>query len=305
MKLRRPSSILDRLAPLARTIEAELDGLLPASSIAPRSLHQAMRYAVFGPGKRIRPILVLEAARMFDVSTRKALPFAAAVEFLHTYSLVHDDLPCMDDDDYRRGRPTCHKRFGEATAVLVGDALLTLAFGSISEGARRGKIADRKALDIQRELALAAGSSGLIGGQVKDLESEGKRLTGRELCDLHRKKTGALLVASIRIGAILGDPTPYELALISRFGTLFGRVFQMTDDILDVVGSFETLGKPIGSDERNRKATAVSLMGIDRARKSARDLARKARAALDRLEGRGARNFPRLLDYLLERAGAE
>lgn len=301
MTLRRPASLLDRLAPLSKAILKELDRILTPSKAIPRSLQKAMRYAVFGPGKRIRPILLLEAAKVFGVPIRKALPFAAAVEFVHTYSLVHDDLPCMDDDDYRRGRLTCHKRFGEATAVLVGDALLALAFWSVSEGAKRGRIPSEKALSVLKELSFASGCSGLIAGQVQDLEAEGRTLTLRKLSDVHQKKTGALLTAAIRMGSILGDPSPHELSLISRFGTLFGQVFQLADDILDVIGNFKTLGKPAGSDRKNRKATAVSLLGLDEARRFAADLSLEAHATLDRLETRNTRAFHQFLDYLLER----
>lgn len=289
------------LAELGRyytAVEAELKRVLPKKTAPPRRLHEAMHYSVFGPGKRLRPILTLLTAEGFGQVPERAVSVAAAFELVHAYSLVHDDLPCMDDDDFRRGRPTCHRQFDEATAVLTGDALLTLAFEALAHA----KLPAARNLMLVQELGRAAGSAGLIGGQVDDLEAEGKAVSLRELKSIHARKTGALFTASLRAGAILGGATPKELEGLTRFGHLFGQVFQITDDILDEVGDFATLGKPKGSDRRNEKATYVTLLSLPRARKIARKLASEAMRELDALPRRRLDRLRALTLYLPERA---
>jgi geranylgeranyl diphosphate synthase type II len=284
-------------------VEHELDRVLPRAAQEPRRLHSAMRYSTLAPAKRLRPILTILAARGFGVPPRRAVPVAAAFELVHAYSLVHDDLPCMDDDDFRRGRPTCHRRYGEATAVLAGDALLTLAFQALVDGAARIHLDPDRTAVLVRDLARAAGSSGLIAGQVEDLSAEGRRISIARLARIHRRKTGVLFTAALRAGAILGGASPHELARISRFGDLFGRVFQITDDILDEVGDFAMLGKPAGSDRRNEKATYARLLPVPRALAIARDLARRAERTLGLLRGRDVGALQELVVLLPDRVG--
>jgi geranylgeranyl diphosphate synthase type II len=240
-----------------------------------------MRYSLFAGGKRIRPVLVLAAGEAVGGSREELLPLACAVEMIHTYSLVHDDLPAMDDDDLRRGKPTSHKVFGEAIAILAGDALLTLAFqqlASVPHGATDGLV--RRRLEALAALAEACGTGGLIGGQVMDLESEGRAIDRAALERLHRAKTGALLAACVRGGAILGGARPDELEALARFAAAIGLAFQVVDDVLDATGDAASLGKTAGKDEAARKATYVSLHGIERAREMAADLLQGALAAV-------------------------
>ena len=297
-------SPLARFSSYRTLVDRELRRLMPRPRTRPARLHQAMHYALFGPGKRLRPILTMLAAEGFSIRPERAAPVAAAFELVHSYSLVHDDLPCMDDDDFRRGRPTCHKQFDEATAVLAGDALLTLAFETLARAGERAKIPADRALKLVLELATAAGSAGLIGGQVDDLEAEGRQVSLRELTSIHRRKTGELFTASLRAGAILGGAKDGELARLTRFGHLFGQVFQITDDILDEVGDFATLGKPAGSDRKNEKATYVRLTSLARSRAIARRLARSAATELDGLMKPGLTPLRELTLYLPERAEA-
>ncbi|MBI4861148.1 MAG: polyprenyl synthetase family protein [Candidatus Riflebacteria bacterium] len=292
------AGILARLQPCRKLVEAELSRVLPRATRAPVRLHRAMRYAALGPGKRLRPMLTVLVARMFGVAPRRSAPYAVAFELLHTYSLIHDDLPCMDDDDYRRGRLTCHKKFGEATAVLAGDALLTLAFGTLTDRAIEANLPARRTVQLVSELARAAGSQGLIFGQIDDLEAEGKRVSLKRLASIHDRKTGRLFTVALRAGAILGGADRRELEVITRYGDLFGQVFQITDDILDVTGSFEEIGKPVGSDRKNEKATYVSLLSVDRARAIARALCRRAVRTIRRLRGRPVEPLVDLVEYL-------
>jgi geranylgeranyl diphosphate synthase type II len=298
---KRPADILRRLDPYRELVEAELVKILPAKNEAPKSLHQAMHYTLLGAGKRLRPILTMLSAASFGAAPRKAAPFAAAFELVHTYSLVHDDLPCMDDDDYRRGRLTCHKKFDEATAVLTGDALLTLAFEAIVDAGGRTRLPPARVVMLVKELSRAAGSRGLIAGQIEDLAAEGQRVSLKKLEGIHHRKTGALFTAALRAGAILGGATPRELLIITRFGDLFGRVFQITDDILDVVGDFKTLGKPTGSDSKNEKATYPKLLSLKRAKAIAVDLSKEAAGTLEQLVGRNCAVMQDLVGYLPER----
>ncbi|HEY8233275.1 MAG TPA: farnesyl diphosphate synthase [Vicinamibacteria bacterium] len=277
------------IASLRAAAEAALEAALPAESAWPETIHRAMRYSLFAGGKRIRPVLAIAAGEAVGGAREELLPLACAVEMIHTYSLVHDDLPAMDDDDLRRGKPTSHKVFGEAIAILAGDALLTLAFqqlAGVPHGAGDGLV--RRRLDALALLAEACGTGGLIGGQVMDLESEGRAIDRAELERLHRAKTGALLAACVKGGAILGGAGPDALAALSRYAAAIGLAFQVVDDVLDATGSAESLGKTAGKDEAARKATYVSLHGIERARQMADGLLQDALAAVAPLGPRGA-----------------
>ena len=263
----------DRLA-----VDAELDRLLPGESVQPSSIHTAMRYSVFAGGKRIRPTLCLEAARIFEGDATPALYPGCAIEFIHTYSLIHDDLPALDNDDLRRGKPTCHKKFGEATAILAGDALLTLAFETIAAAPAS---AERRVAMV-REIANAAGTvRGMVGGQVADLEAEGKPVGPEMLEYIHRSKTAALIRASITAGALCAGAPDEDVARLRRFGETIGWAFQVTDDILDVEESSAALGKTAGKDIAQQKATYPAVFGLERSHQIARELAAKGIAELD------------------------
>ncbi len=242
-------------------IEQHLEKYLGGEMPRPVVIHEAMRYAVMNGGKRLRPILVLEAARIAGARPEQVIPSACALEFIHCYSLVHDDLPAMDDDDFRRGKPTCHKVFGEANAILTGDALLTAAFGLLADNADVDGIEMEDVIQVIREIAYAAGSRGMIGGQVLDL-SGGTHLEPGALSEMHCLKTGELFKAALRTGAILGKMEGQDLEALTRFAYNFGLAFQISDDILDVSGDQAVLGKPIGSDDKNARTTYVSLYGL-------------------------------------------
>lgn len=223
----------------------------------------AMEYSLLAGGKRIRPVLLMATAEALGVKGYNFLPVACGLEMIHTYSLIHDDLPCMDNDDYRRGRLTNHKVFGEAMAVLAGDGLLTLAFEVMLEQ----KNVDPKVLiEVVREVAMCAGNFGMVGGQGLDLENEGKSITAEELRTMHAGKTGALFIAAVRGGARLANASDNELLALTKFADLLGLAFQITDDILDVEGTVEEIGKPVGSDEKNHKSTYVSLYSLEGAK---------------------------------------
>jgi len=247
-------------------IETALRDMIPGEDVRPASIHQAMRYAVLNGGKRLRPILALEGARLAGGEMERVLPFACAVELIHSYSLVHDDLPAMDDDDFRRGNPTCHKVFGEALAILAGDALLTRAFELPLMMMREPGIRCEDLMRAWNELACAVGSQGMIAGQVIDLESEGKWIDAETLRYMHRNKTGALFVASLKGGAMIFGASDRQLQALQRYAEHFGLAFQITDDILDVEGDEMLTGKPVGSDERSHKATFVSIFGLAEAK---------------------------------------
>ena len=262
----------DRLA-----VDAALERLLPPESALPASIHQAMRYSVFAGGKRIRPILCLETARIFAPEIAAALHPACAIEMIHTYSLIHDDLPALDNDDLRRGKPTCHKKFGEATAILAGDALLTLAFETI--GAT--PIEPTRCVAIVKEVAGAAGTvNGMVGGQVADLEAEGHRIAPEMLEYIHKSKTAALIRASVTAGALCAGASAEAVARLRRFGEAIGWAFQVTDDILDVEESSAALGKTAGKDIAQQKATYPAIHGLQRSHEIAHQLANKAVAEL-------------------------
>lgn len=279
-------------------VEARMNELLPGEDMPPTTLHKAMRYSIFAGGKRIRPLLCLEAAKACGGTGEEALNAACALEMLHTYTLIHDDLPCMDNDDLRRGRPTNHKVFGEGVAVLAGDALLTEAFGVL---ARVPGNARYSACDYVTELAYRTGSLHLVGGQVLDLEGEGRALNVDELRAIHHGKTSALIIASVRLGGMAAGCSPEQLEALTVYGRTLGLAFQIIDDILDVTSSPEVLGKSIGKDARVQKATYPALVGIDNARAEARELTAAARAALDVFSSRRRENLLAISDYLLKR----
>ncbi len=249
-------------------VETRLEEYLGGEPAQPPVIHQAMYYAVMNGGKRLRPVMVLAAAQLAGYKADKVLPTACAMEMIHCYSLVHDDLPAMDDDDFRRGKPTCHKVYGEATAILTGDALLTAAFGLMASNAKIEGIALQDVVRVIEEVSQAIGSQGMIGGQVLDLDG-GKSLTHEELNFLHSLKTGELFKASLRAGAVLGGLNEAGLEGLTRYAEHFGLAFQITDDILDVSGDQLVLGKPIGSDARNDRTTYTSLFGLQGARQKA------------------------------------
>jgi geranylgeranyl diphosphate synthase, type II len=280
-----------------REVDRALDRFLPKASVAPATIHKAMRYSLFAGGKRLRPILCLAAAEACGGKISAALPHACAVECIHTYSLIHDDLPSMDNDDLRRGRPTCHKVFGDGIAILAGDALLTIAF-EIATNAKPVSGYDLR--DIFREITEAAGSRKLIAGQVADLEAEGRRLTRAEVRSIHENKTAALLTTSIRLGAMSANATAKQLAAVTAFGRALGLAFQVIDDILDVTQTSEKLGKSAGKDLAAQKATYPAVIGLEKSRAEARRLTTQAHSALESL-GKNAGVLRALADYLLSR----
>jgi len=280
-----------------RLVDAALERLLPAENERPSLIHQAMRYSVFAGGKRVRPILCIEAFRIFSSERTEVLPVACALEFIHTYSLIHDDLPALDNDDLRRGQPTCHKKFGEAMAILAGDALLTLAF-EVLAGA---PLLPAERVALVREISSAAGTrDGMVGGQVADLQAEGQEVTPEILEYIHRSKTAALIRASIVSGAIAGGASDEDRDRLRTFGGLIGWAFQVTDDILDVEESSAALGKTAGKDQAQQKATYPALFGLEKSHEFARDLATRALAALQPFGARAA-NLRELGEFLVLR----
>ena len=262
------------LGEAAEAVDTALDQILPKPEGLHARVHEAMRYAVFAGGKRLRPFLVLQSARLFAVRREQAVRVAAAIEALHTYSLVHDDLPCMDDDDLRRGRPTTHKAFDEATAVLAGDALLTIAFEILADPATHESASVR--CRLVSELARAAGCNGMIGGQMIDMQAADADFGADEVLLLQRLKTGALIEFSCAAGAILGQAGAEDEARLRSYAHDVGLIFQITDDLLDVLSTAEKTGKAVGKDQGQGKATLVSLLGIDAAREKADALSRHA-----------------------------
>jgi geranylgeranyl diphosphate synthase type II len=281
-----------------KLIDRALDHYLPRANTKPVTLHRAMRYSLFAGGKRLRPILCLAAAEACRGNIDNALPLACALECIHTYSLVHDDLPSMDNDDFRRGRPTCHKVFGDGIAVLAGDALLTVAFEIVS------KAKSTPNYDIStllREIAVAAGSQKLIAGQVADLEAEGKKVKRDQLQFIHENKTAAILKSSVRLGAMSANADARKLSAITGFGQRLGLAFQIIDDILDVTQTSEILGKSAGKDAAAKKATYPGVIGLQKSREEARRLTRQAHNALSVFSSSDAEPLHALANYLLER----
>jgi len=281
-----------------KQIDRALDRYLPRTKVKPPTLHKAMRYSLFAGGKRLRPILCLAAAEACRGKISNALPLACALECIHTYSLVHDDLPSMDNDDYRRGRATCHKVFGDGIAVLAGDALLTIAFEivSMAKPARHYGMST-----LLREIAVAAGSQRLIAGQVADLEAEGRDVKRDQLRFIHENKTAAILKSSVRLGAMSANVDAKKLRAITQFGRGLGLAFQVIDDILDVTQTSEILGKSAGKDIAARKATYPAVIGLEKSRAEARRLTRQAHDALSVFRSGEAEPLHALANYLLER----
>jgi geranylgeranyl diphosphate synthase, type II len=278
-------------------VDAALDRLLPPDKTPPPSIHRAMRYSVFAGGKRLRPILCLESARIFSPELEAAVTVGCAIEFIHTYSLIHDDLPALDNDDLRRGKPTCHKQFNEATAILAGDALLTLAFETLA----KTPLAPAPKVEAIRAIAASAGTvDGMVGGQMADLEAEGKPVDVAGLEYIHRSKTAALIRAAVVAGAICGGGAEEDVARIHRFGENIGWAFQVVDDILDVEESSAALGKTAGKDQAQKKATYPALFGLEKSRSFAAELAGKALRELD-CYGARAERLRQVGEYLVAR----
>ena len=291
-------SFRDYLHEQQQLIDGELDRLVPGESVPPATIHRAMRYSLFAGGKRIRPLLCLASAEAVSATIDGAVTAACTLEFIHTYSLIHDDLPALDNDDYRRGKLTCHKVFGDAMAILAGDALLTLAFQVLSASL---KVSERQRALLAAELSTAAGTvGGMIGGQVADLEGEGRPPDAALLESIHRAKTGALLRASVRMGAIYGGAAPGQLAALSDYGEHIGLAFQMIDDILDVEESSEALGKTAGKDAQQQKITFPAVYGLAESRRMAEAERLKAHAALESLGARAGR-LRELADLIVQR----
>jgi len=272
------------LAETAGKVEAVLENLLPRAEGPEAQVLDAMRYATLGGGKRFRPFLACESARLFDVQDACALRVGAAIECIHTYSLVHDDLPCMDDDDLRRGQPTVHREYDEATAVLTGDALLTLAFEILADEDTHED--HRIRCKLVSRLAAASGGHGMVGGQMIDLASEGKDINIGSITRLQQLKTGALIAVSCEAGGILGRASPEALHALHAYAHDLGLAFQIADDLLDIEGETETIGKTAGKDQNAGKATFVSILGLERARAQARMLSDQAIKHLDPFDDR-------------------
>ena len=268
----------DFLAETSRKVEAFLEQVLPQAGSYPQPLADAMRYSALAGGKRLRPALILAASESIGGDPERSLPIAAAIEMIHTYSLVHDDLPAMDDDTYRRGKLTCHRRFTEATAILAGDALLTQAFQVMGEAEG---IAEADRMAIMVELARACGPAGLIGGQMADLEAEGREIDLPALEYIHTHKTGALILACVRCGGIVAGGKARQLEALSTYGRRVGLGFQIIDDILDIEANPEETGKETGRDHRRNKATYPALFGLDFSRQRVGELIEEAIGALD------------------------
>ena len=295
--MRSTSEFLDFLNAQTALVDAALERWLPAAATPPSTLHAAIRHSMFAGGKRLRPVLLLAACEACGGDVEAALPAACAIECIHTYSLIHDDLPCMDDDDFRRGRPTCHKIYGDAIAVLAGDALQPMAF-ELLLGSPPGS--GYTAAQMVRELAITAGSQHLIAGQVRDLEGEGKQLTFDELRLIHEGKTAALLTCSLRLGAMIAGASSSQLADLTTFGHATGLAFQVIDDILDVTQTSEKLGKTAGKDLAAEKSTYPALLGLAASRAEAARLTEAARAALHHF-GPAARRLGEIAGHLLHR----
>ncbi len=279
-------------------IDGALDRLLPGESVEPVSVHQAIRWSVFAGGKRFRPILLLTTGEVFGARPEVLLATACALEMIHTYSLIHDDLPSMDDDELRRGRPTCHIRFDEATAILAGDALQTLAFQIIAE---ESLLSAEKRVLLVSELGRAAGTpGGMVAGQARDLEAESRAVTSGELEQIHRLKTAALIIAAARCGAIIAEATDPELEAVGKYAAQLGLLFQITDDLLDITATAETLGKTPGKDARAQKATYPSLYGIETAHQRADLVHQEACAVLEQID-RPTERLRAIADFILKR----
>lgn len=274
------SSFTHRMSSYVAQVNDMLEAIVTDPQAKSGSVSEAMLYSIQAGGKRIRPILMLEFCRICGGSVDYALPIACSLEFIHTYSLIHDDLPCMDDDDYRRGQPSCHKRFGDATALLAGDALLTLSFEMLA----RVVLDPQVSVACVAELAKASGVRGMIGGQEIDLASANQTMTEQELARLHQLKTGELIRAACRMGCLAAKASPKQLEVATKYAEKLGLAFQIVDDILDVEGDAEILGKPVGSDQSIGKTTYVTLLGLEQAKARARALTDEALSLLQEFE---------------------
>lgn len=275
-------------------VDKGLESLMPPATTFPPVIFEAMRYSLFAGGKRVRPILAMASAEALGAGTAGLLPIACSLELIHTYSLIHDDLPAMDNDDLRRGRPTCHKVYGEAIAILAGDGLLNRAFEVLADTKRLKAVTARRMLDIISVIAQASGAFGMIGGQVVDMQSEGKEADFPTLEYIHTHKTGALIRASVRTGALYAKASEKRLRALTRYGEYVGLAFQIADDILDLTGTQEQIGKDAGSDLKKGKTTFPSFYGIEESRRRAREVSDRAVASL--------KDFDRRADPLRELA---
>jgi geranylgeranyl diphosphate synthase type II len=282
-----PGSLEAILAEQRQQVDEALERWLPLQGDHPPKVHEAMRYSVFAGGKRLRPILALLACEAVGGNPEDAMPAAAALEMIHTYSLIHDDLPAMDDDDYRRGRRTCHRVYGEAIAILAGDALLTHAFQILADAGPPHLLPERR-LRVIAEIAEAAGSCGMVGGQAMDILAEGREIDRPTLLYLHTHKTGALIRASVRVGGIAGGAEEEQLEALTQYAERVGLAFQIVDDILDIEGATAEMGKTVGSDLRRKKATYPAVMGLDESRCQTAHLLGEAKEALRPLGEKGA-----------------
>jgi geranylgeranyl diphosphate synthase, type II len=290
-------NLREYLAQQQKLVDAELDRLVPPETTAPETIHRAMRYSLFAGGKRIRPILCIEAARTISAGCSGIMAAACSLEMIHTYSLIHDDLPALDNDDYRRGKPTNHKVFGDAMAILAGDSLLTLAFQVLAQL----DAPDYTRARLIAELAVASGTvGGMIGGQVADLEGEGKPPSAQLLDTIHRAKTGALLRASLRMGAHAAGASESQYEALSSYGEHVGLAFQIVDDILDVEESSEALGKTAGKDAAQHKITFPAVYGLETSRRMAQEECERAHAVLTPFND-GARRLHELADLIVHR----
>lgn len=299
--LKQQAQLVDEALDRYTTPGPTADGRGWLTGTPPRLL-EAMRYSLLGGGKRLRPVLVTASASLFGLAPERVMPTACGLEMIHTYSLIHDDLPCMDDDDLRRGRPTSHKVYGEAMATLAGDALLTLAFELMARQAEEEGIGPARAVRVVAEVAAGAGMAGMVGGQVEDLEWEGRAADGPQMERIHAMKTGALFKAALRAGAILGGATRAQLAALDRYADLFGLAFQIQDDLLDVIGDAVKTGKGVGRDARHGKSTYVSLYGLEGAQERARAAVAEAIAALEPF-GERAHVLRDLAEFVVDREG--
>lgn len=294
-------NFMSELEKRAATINRALDKFLPQGDCHPSTLHEAMRYSLFAGGKRLRPVLALSTAEILGGNKDHIMPAICALELIHTYTLVHDDLPAMDNDDFRRGIPTCHKKYGEAIAILTGDALLTLAFEFIARCSNSSVVSSERLMTVVKEVAQAAGSLGVIGGQVVDMTSAANKVDRETLSYIHRNKTGALIRVSVRTGAILSGAGENDLDQLTRYAEHLGMAFQIADDILDITGDAKKMGKPSGSDQKNNKATYPALYGLDEARKMAQAEAEKAIHCLEAY-GDKAEFLRELVRFTVERS---
>lgn len=294
-------TIQDYIKQQAQLVHEELDTYTKQLTEIPQPLLDSMRYSLLAGGKRIRPVLVLATAEAFGADPAKALPFACAVEMIHTYSLIHDDLPSMDNDDYRRGKLTNHKVYGEAMAILAGDALLTEAFGLLADGSLHANLPLHTAMAIVREGANLAGAKGMVGGQVSDLLAENQQICLEELQSIHKRKTGDLIAYSVRMGAYIAHVSPESMKLLNEFAYGIGLAFQIQDDILDVIGDQEKIGKRVGSDEANQKSTYPFLLGLEASRDKLHHCIVQAKAALTTIPDCNPDRLIEIADYLLSR----